>query len=86
MKEEIPIDIALKVFVLIVLLVGPLHRFPNAFHSRRDPFHNYPNPSGPDGIILELIYEPERDYQQAHAVYPSEGRCRERDISWLTTC
>lgn len=58
-------------------ILDPLHRVFNPFPSIPDPLpyqetpnplQDLPNPLCPDGVTLELIYEPERDYHQAHAV------------------
>lgn len=69
-KKELPKDVALKVQVLLVFVIGPLYHLPNALHFRADPscdcrnrLHDCPNPPSPNGLVLELIYEPERNYK-----------------------
>lgn len=77
--------------MLLVLIVGPPYSFPNPHHgSPRDvqwaynyPHHGCRHPSNPDGIMLELIYEPKHYCQQAHAMHSSEDICCKRYKTWL---
>lgn len=64
-------------------LKPPPNQHDNQTSKCDDRPHSYPDPLSPDRIVLEMIYEPSRDHQKAHAVKSSEDARCEGDIMWL---
>lgn len=57
-------------------LPDPLHNLFDPILESPSPLHGRSYPFRPDGLALELIYKPQRNCQEAHAVHSREEiRC-----------
>lgn len=64
------------------------YRLPNPYPDNLSPnsqnaLSHFSNPARPEGIVLELIYEPSRDYQQPGAEESGKDIRCQRDKSSL---